>query len=74
VNYDVLRARSKGRLPNLSRGGKNKKIVDKEDEEETLKLYYTRCILIGDPLERKHIKAATNSILHAVGKKSVSKP
>jgi hypothetical protein len=72
VNYDVLRARSKGRLPNSSRGGKNKKMADKE--EETLKLYCTRCILVGDPLERKYIKAAANSILHAVGKKSVSKP
>jgi hypothetical protein len=72
VNYDVLRARSKGRLPNLSRGGKNKNIADKE--EETLKLYYTCCILVGDPLERKYIEAAANSILRAVGKKSVSKP
>jgi hypothetical protein len=53
-------------------GGRNKKLA--EDEEATLKLYCERCILASEPLERKHIQAAANSILRAARKKPVSKP
>jgi Tc5 transposase DNA-binding domain len=72
VNYDLLRARAKGRPTNHSKGGQNKKLAS--DEEATLRLYCERCILAGEPPERKHIKAAANSILRTVGIKSVSKP
>ena len=71
INYDLLRARAKGRPTNHIRGGQNKKLAS--DEEVTLKLYCERCILVGEPPERKHIKAAANSILCTVGKKPVSK-
>ncbi|KAH9205267.1 hypothetical protein DL95DRAFT_491851 [Leptodontidium sp. 2 PMI_412] len=71
VNYDVLRGRLSGRLPNSSRGGKNKKLND--DEEATLVLYYKRLILYRENPGRKEIEAAANSILRAAGKKKVSK-
>ena len=71
VNYDVLRNRAKGRKTNHSRGGRNKKLAD--DEEATLKRYCERCILAGEPPEKKHIEAAANSILRAAGKRRVSK-
>jgi hypothetical protein len=72
VDYDLLRARRKGRKTNYTRGGKNKKLVDKE--EAILILYYERCIKVGRPLERPYIVAAANTILRAAGKKPVSKP
>ena len=71
INYDLLWARAKGRPTNHIRGGRNKKLAS--DEEVTLKLYCEWCILAGEPPERKHIKAAANSILRTVGKKPVSK-
>jgi hypothetical protein len=53
IEYNLLRARAKGRPTNQTRGGKNKKLA--KDEEATLKLYYERCILASEPLEQKHI-------------------
>ena len=68
----VLIARSKGRLPNVSRGGRNKRLDDAEDT--ALKLYYKKCILAGANPERRHIKAVVNSILRVAGKPLVLKP
>ena len=72
VDYDLLRARAKGRPTNKTRGGRNKRLA--KDEEATLMLYCKRYILASKPLERKHIQAAANSILRAARKKPVSKP
>src|ERR1700683_1330240 len=71
VSSAVLIARSKGRLPNSSRGGQNKRLDSAEDA--ALKLYCKRCILAGANPERQHIRAAANSILRAAGKPPVSK-
>jgi hypothetical protein len=60
VDYDLLRARMRGRLGNHTRGGQNKTLF--EDQDAALKLYCERCILLGFPPERRHIKAAANSI------------
>ena len=49
VDYNLLRARAKGRLTNQTRGGRNKKLA--KDEEATLKLYCKRCILASKPLK-----------------------
>jgi hypothetical protein len=46
----TLIARSRGRLPNSSRGGQNKRLDSAE--EEALKLYCKRCILAGANPER----------------------
>ena len=72
VQYRVLIARTKGRPPNTSRGGQNTRLNDMQDA--ALKLYCKRCIKAGLNPERQHIRAATNSILHAVGEPPVSKP
>jgi len=72
VDYNLLRARAKGRLTNQTRGGRNKKLA--KDEEATLKLYCKRCILASKPLKRKHIQVAANSILRVARKKLVFKP
>ncbi|PVH69795.1 hypothetical protein DL98DRAFT_438275, partial [Cadophora sp. DSE1049] len=72
VNYDIMRGRMKGRKPNSSRGGRNKRLDDAE--EATLVLYCQRLIKLGDNPGRKDIEAAANSILRAAGKRKVSKP
>jgi hypothetical protein len=72
VNSAVLIARSKGRLPNVSRRGRNNRLDSAKDE--ALKLYYKRCILAGTNPERRYIKAAANSILRTAGKPLVLKP
>jgi hypothetical protein len=71
LDYDLLLQRSHRRPTNYSRGGQNKKLLEKENR--SLRQYYERCILTGDPPKRKHIQAATNSICRAVGKKPVTK-
>ena len=53
VNYDLLRARAKGRPTNHSKGGENKKLAS--DEEVTLRLYCERCILAGEQIGRAHV-------------------
>ena len=72
MNSAVLIVRSKGRLPNVSRGGRNKRLDSAKDE--ALKLYYKRCILVGTNPERRHIKAVVNSILRVARKPLVLKP
>ena len=62
----------KGRKPNSSRGGKNKRLDDAE--EATLVLYCQRLIMLRDNPGRRDIEAAANSILRAAGKRKVSKP
>jgi hypothetical protein len=61
--YDILIARARGRPTNHSRGGQNKIFL--EEDIATLRRFYERCILSRDPLKRKHIKAAVNSIRRA---------
>jgi hypothetical protein len=70
--YDILIARARGRPTNHSRGGQNK--IFSEEDTATLRRFCERCILSGDPPERKHIKAAANSIRRAQGKPPVSNP
>jgi hypothetical protein len=72
VSSAVFIARSKGRLPNASKGGRNTRLDSAEDT--ALKLYCKRCILAGANPERQHIRAAANSILCTAGKPPVSKP
>jgi hypothetical protein len=67
-----LIARSYGRPTNHIKGGQNKKLT--EEEDQSLRRYYERCIITGDPPERYYIKAAANSICRTAGKKPVSKP
>jgi hypothetical protein len=61
--YDILIARARGRFINHSRGGQNKIFL--EEDTATLRRFCERCILLGDPLERKYIKVAANSIRRA---------
>jgi hypothetical protein len=70
--YDILIARARGRPINYTRGGQNK--IFSEEDTTTLRRFCERCILSGDPLERKYIKAAANSIRRAQGKPLVSNP
>jgi hypothetical protein len=70
-NYDVTRARAKRIQGNWLKGGKNKRLNNKE--EATLVQYYKRRILYNNPPECPHIVAAANIILQATGKKHVLK-
>ncbi len=70
-NYDLLRARQRGRGTNHTRGGHNTALD--EEQEESLELYCKRLILMGEPPERRHIEKAANTILRAKDKHPVSK-
>ena len=72
VPYNLTLQRSHGRATNHSRGGNNKKFS--EEEDQALIRYCEQCILTGDPSEKRHIKAAANSIARAAGKTPVSDP
>lgn len=71
VNYDVTRTRARGRLPNSSKGGKNKAL--NTEEEAALKLYISRLIKAGKNPQPKHIVTAANSILRATNRKCKNK-
>ena len=70
-NYDVTRARAKRIQGNWLKGGKNKRLNNKE--EATLVRYCEHRILYNDPPKHPHIVATANTILRAMGKKHVSK-
>jgi hypothetical protein len=72
IDYNLLIARSYGRPTNHIKGGQNKKLI--EEENQSLRQYYKRYIIIGDPPERYHIKVVANSIYYTTGKKPVLKP
>ena len=72
VPYNLTLQRLHGRATNHSRGGNNKKFS--EEEDQALIRYCERCILTGDPPEKRHIKAAANSIARVAGKTPVSDP
>jgi hypothetical protein len=71
VNYNVTHMRACGRLPNSSKGGKNKAL--NAAEEAALKLYIFRLIKAGKNPECTHIVTTANSILCATNYKHKNK-
>jgi len=65
VSYQKLRARRLRRAPKSATGGQNKTLS--EAQEAALCLYMDRCIALGRPAKKKHIRAAANSILRGDG-------